>query len=437
MWWRRLTANELVKGSFFIFIAQNAVNFGNLLYNLLMGRFLTSQDYGNLGAIMSLLGILGIPLAVFQLFIIKTVSSFFGKKEISQIYNLSKSLTSKTIIVGSILFLLLVLFSNTISDFLNLDEVFPIYILGFLLFFSFPITLNRSVLQGTLKFSLISINSFLEIGVKLLFSVILVYYGFKLYGALIGILLASFISLLLPLVELKIIFSKLNKNIKQISKFSFPSFETILPVLTTTAILTIFFLIDILWVRHFFDDATTSQYVALSTLGRIGFYAVGPIVSVMFPLISSRHSSNTPYLMPLLGTLVLSLSLSLVFIFAYFFFPKVIITLFYGRRFLEVAPLMGLFAFFMAIYSLNSILTHFLLSISYHKPLYFLLFLTLLQSIFILLYHQSLNSIIYINIIVSLIYLVFASYFVYRREKKFLDKIFVKIFSNQQSTINN
>ena len=69
----RLAKNPLVQGSLFVFIGSNIANFGNFLYNLAMGRLLTEEAYGDLGALLSLLVLFGIPISILQLFVVKTV----------------------------------------------------------------------------------------------------------------------------------------------------------------------------------------------------------------------------------------------------------------------------------------------------------------------------------------------------------------------------
>lgn len=425
---RRFYKSQLVRGSFFIFLAQNAANFGNFLYNLLMGRLLSAADYGNLGALLSFLSILAMPLAVFQLFIVKTVSSLSGKNDLQSTGRFISQMRWKVALIAVFSGLILYLAGQHIVRFLRLIDILPFYLIILMLVISPPAVLNRSVLHGLLKFPLLALNSLVEICLKLAVSVILVVFQFGLFGALFGTTIGALTSFILTAIELKLIFKgSAVKNVDQ--KTVLPKWNEVFPVALTTAALTIFFSMDVVLVRHFFDDLSAGQYVALSTLGRIPFYMVGPIVSVMFPIISGRVSNKSPYMLPLLGSLVLSLCVSLLFIFIYFFAPKLVITLFYGNRFLEVAPIMGIFAFFMSLYSLNSILTYFLLSVSTYKPLYILFFISLSPSVLIFINHQSLTVIVLINIFVSLIYLSFAAFFVYQKEKKYIYNIIGKISS--------
>src|SRR3990167_9871181 len=126
----------------------------------------------------------------------------------------------------------------------------------------------------------------------------------------------------------------------------------------------------------------------------------------MFPLISSRVSGGQPYILPLLGTLVLSLFLSMGIIFSYFLFPKFIVGIIFGSQYYGIIPYLGIFSFFMMVYTINSILNYFLLSISYYEPMLKLFLISLLQGVLIYFFHNSLYDVIWVNILVSILYFI-------------------------------
>lgn len=420
---RRITQSQLVRGSVFIFIANNLASFGNFLYNLSMGRLLTPQAFGDLGAIFSILVILSVPLSVFHLLIVKTVSFYWGKKKTGEIRFLLHSLTPRLFMLGFFLTAVIILLAGKLSIFLQFDNSIPFIFISMFFLLSFPATFNRAALQGTLSFSYLSINSFAEIILKLIVSILLVILNFGLIGALAGSLAAGIGGYLLTIIELRILLRNDGKIMEIIKAPKWADLKAVLPVLLTTLTITLFFTADIILVKHFFAPTVAGEYMALSTVGKIIYYLIGPIISVMFPLISGRAGNGTSHIMPLLGTLVLALGISSIMIFAYFLFPGFILTVLYGGRYAGAIPYMGIFSFFISLFTVNSILTHFFLSISYNKPIYFLFSVSLLQSIFILLMHSSINIVIWINILVSLLYLFIASFFVWQKEKKVLFKI--------------
>lgn len=413
---KRFSQNQLIRGSILLFIGNNLTSFGNLLYNFLMGRFLGPEKYGDLGALVSLFVLIGAPLGILNLFVVKTVSSYWGKGSIGSIVNFLSYFTPRIFIIGLIVSVILLIGNPSIVHFLNQESFLPVLILTASYILSGPSTLNRAILQGTLSFPYITINGLIEISIKLFLSLILVVLNFKLVGALLGPFVGGIIGYFLTLHQLRIIFRGVAKTKDRV--MSFELIHSIIPVFLASLTLTIFFTVDIILVRHYFSASFAGEYVALSTLGKIIFYIVGPVISVMFPIVSSRASKGASYIIPLLGTLVIALGFSSAVMFVYFLFPKLIISLFFGSRYLMIIPFLGPFSFFITIYTVNYILTQFLLSISVYKPIFLLFLVSLLQSLLIVFIHNSITEIILINIITSTLYFLMICFFVWQNESK-------------------
>jgi O-antigen/teichoic acid export membrane protein len=422
---KRISQSQLVRGSFLIFLANNAASFGNFLYNLSMGRLLTPDAFGDLGAILSILVLLSVPLSVFQLLIVKIVSAYWGGNKTGSINLLLRSLTPKLFLIGFLITGMMVLISPRLSIFLKLDNTIPLIVVSLFFILSVSTAFNKAILQGTLSFSYLATNGFIEVILKLMVAIVLAILNFGLIGALMGPLLGNIGGYLLTVFQIRILLK--NDTIEKDSrKPNWLVLKTTLPVLLTTLTVTLFITADIILVKHFFPDSIAGEYMALSTVGKIIFYAVGPIISVMFPLISSRAESGTPYILPLLGTLVMALGISSILIFIYFLFPGLILGILYGSKYNGAIPYMGIFSFFVTLFTINSILTHFLLSVSYYRPIYILFVISLFQSIFIFFIHNSITSVIWINIFVSLLYLFIVSFFVWQKEKVLLKRILIQ-----------
>lgn len=421
---KRITTSQLVRGSFLIFIGTNIGNFINFLFNLAMGRLLGPAKYGDLGALLSSSIIFGVPLGILSLFIIKVVSSYWGKRDKGKILALQSYLSPKLFFLSIAVSIVLLIITPMVGQFLNLDSFMPFILVALSFVLSGPATLNRSVLQGVLAFSYTSINGVVEVTLKLIISVILVILNFGLVGALLGFLFSGIVGYLLTIVELKIIFKGVQQEKNNL--LSWGTIKTFIPVILASLALTVFLNIDIILVKHFFSGSIAGEYVALSTISKIIFYGIGPVVSVMFPLISTRVSNGLPYLIPLLGTLVVSLGLSALVIFAFFLFPKLIISILFGSKYFDIIPYLGLFSFFITVYSLNSILTHFLLSISYYQPVYPLFLISLLQGLLIFIFHDNIWQVIWVNITVSIFYLITILFFVAKKEGSLIYKFILR-----------
>lgn len=421
---KRLINSQMARGSAIIFIGSNIGNFINLLFNFSMGRLLGPVKYGELGALFSSSILLGVILSILSLFTVKTVSSYWGKKDLRKILTFHSFLTPRLFLLSFVVCVLLLIITPLISGFLYLDSLTPFILVALSFILSGPATLNRGILQGVLAFSYVTVNGVVEVTLKLIISVVLVILNFGLIGPVLGALLGGIAGYILTVVELKIIFRGVTH--KKHSLVSWDLLKSFFPVTLASLTLAVFLNADIILVRHFFSGSIAGEYVALSTISKIIFYGIGPVVTVMFPLISTRSSNGLPYLIPLLGTLVMSLGLSAVLMFIFFFFPKLVISSFFGGGYMSIIPYLGLFSFFITIFSLNSILTYFLLSISYYRPIYPLFLISLMQGVFIFIFHDNIWQVIWVNIAVSILYFMVISFFVIKKEGSIIYNYFLK-----------
>lgn len=421
---KRISRSQLVRGSLLIFIGTNIANFINLLFNLAMGRLLGPAKYGELGALSSSSVLIGVILGIVNLFTIKMVSTYWGKREKGKILALQAFLTPKLFSLSIAISLMMLIATPLVGQFLNLESFIPFMLIALSFVLSGPATLNRGILQGVLAFSYITFNSIFELSLRLILAVILVLLNFGLTGVISASLLSGIISYIVILAELKIIFKGAEREKNGL--VSLEMARIFIPVILASLTMAVFLNMDIILVRHFFSTSSAGEYVALSTVGKIIFYGVGPVISVMFPLISTRVSNGLPYLVPLLGTLTISLGLSALLIFAFFFAPKFVIGMLFGNKYLGIIPYLGPFSFFITIFSLNSILTHFLLSISYYRPIYPLFLISLLQGIFIFIFHDNIWQVIWVNIGVSIFYFFVIVIYVFKKERSIIQKLILK-----------
>jgi len=420
---KRIYQSQIARGSLLIFIANTSVNFGNFLYNLLMARLLGKADYGVLGSLLSLLVIVGLPLSILNLHLIKAVSAYSGVGKIGKIKSLYQDLSWKFLGFGLLVTIILLVLTPLLTGFLHLDNMVPLILIAVFSSAGGISVLYNSILNGLLAFGYLAFNGIGEIIVKLVSSVALTFY-FGFIGAVIGSALGGIFRLAAGILELKSIF---RKTVREKSRFALLNLKDIMPVVVATLILNSIINIDIILVRHFFPDAVSGEYVALSTVSKIIFYATTPLITIMFPYISKKKAAREPYILALFTGLTFALFISLIVIFIFSFFPETIIGLLFGKEFLKIISHLVHFGFFIVFYNLNAILTFFFLSVSYNRILYFLLFFPLLQVVLLAMFHQDLTQIINVNIIINLFYLFFALIYLYRRESEEIYSIIRKI----------
>ena len=161
---------EIVKGSFVLFVMMNIFNFLNYVFHFSMARLLSTEDYGILAVLMSIVYIFGVPAEAVQTIVSRYTSKFNVKKEYGKIKNLLVISIKKVTLFSLILFL----FYIPISFFISMFTSIPISLIiftGVLLFGILLVPVMRGVMQGTKQFKLLGYNLIIESIIKDLLAV--------------------------------------------------------------------------------------------------------------------------------------------------------------------------------------------------------------------------------------------------------------------------
>lgn len=391
---RQVMTNPLFSGSAVMIVGSNTTNFLNYIYHLIMGRLLGPSSYGELAALFSLMGLVGmVPLAL-GLVIVKYVSS---AKTAGEVTSLIDWLGKKIMILSWMMFFSLTLGSFFISSFLKIENPLLIVLIGTTFLVSLPAFFNRSVLQGLLRFKQLVSSILAENTIKLLLGVFLVYLGWAVGGAVMALVVAGLVGWLLSKMFISD-YTNTNKPIyprpKLILSYAFP-------VLVQSVATTSLFSADLMLVKHFFSPHEAGLYAALSTLGKIIFFASGPIGAVMFPLISQKKAQGKGYRQVFLYSFLLTTILACVILLFYWWFPKVAVNLLYGSLYLEAADLLIWLGIFMTLFTLSSLLISFHLSLGRTKAMVLPAIAAIGQALGIWFYHDSLKTVITVSIVIS------------------------------------
>ena len=366
-------------------------NMVNYLYHLVMGRLMGPVEYGVLASLYSILYIISIIPMSTSFAMVKFVSSTKNEEELSSVYLTLKKFVSKLALAGMLIVLLL---SPLISNFLNLTDTISVVTVGPILFFSLICLVNQATLQGILKFAGSAVPSFVSSILKLVFGVLLVIFGWRSFGAMVGVLIA-----ITSAYYLSSWYLKRNIKIKSGQEFDLkPFFKYAFPVLVQALAFTSFFTADVILVKHYFSGFEAGLYAALSMLGKIIYFATSPITATMFPIVSGRKSRNEGFKKVFLVSITVTFSVSFFIVTFYKFFPSLAIGLLYGKAYLVASGELFLMGVFTLFYTLSYFLVNFLLSLGEVKTAYLPLFFAIVQITGIVLFHETLGQVIGVSL---------------------------------------
>ena len=378
-------------------IGTNVVNVFNYIYHFLMGRMLGPSSYGELATLISLVGLLLIIPSSFGLAITRMVATKDSDKYVKQTLNKVIQVALVFSFCFSAVFFVL---TPIIAEYLRISNIWSVVIAGLFFTFSMVGFVYKSILQGLLRFGQFISATIGETAIKLLLGVFLVYIGFGSFGALGAILLGAVVGLIWTRSYVGD-FLKVNKEkivkreyLKELLLFS-------IPVTIYTIAQTSLFSADLILVKHFFPDFEAGIYAALSSLGKIILFGAGPVVFVMFPMISQKSASNEKYFKIFLLSLGFTVFVCTFALTLFYFFPGHIIKFSVGSSYLKASSILFLFGVFMSIISLSNLLVNLQLSIKRTRVVILPSLAAIAQIILINYFHSSLYEVIFISISVS------------------------------------
>lgn len=391
---KQLYASTLISGSFVMIVGGNAVNFINYIYHLMVGRLLTPAEYGELAALFSLLGLLTMIPVSFGIVVVKFVSS---AKSGDEVKNLVSWLNRLVKIVSILMLVITITAAPFIGDFLNLENMLLVIIAGSTVIFSLPAFFNRSILQGLLLFKQ-NVSSILgENLVKLVVGVFLIYIGFDVLGASIGVFISALVGWFLSNRYLK----KYLTNQKPKTPHLKPMVLYSIPVILNTITLTSLTSTDLVLIKHFLSPQDAGLYAALSTLGKIIFFGAGPIASVMFPLVTKKQVSGDSYKKVFFYSLIMTALLASGVLLVYEFFPAFAIHMLYGSLYTQASDLLIWFGVFVTLYTLSFLVINFHLSLNKTFVVVFPITASIAQGLGLWFFHKNLFEVISVSIYVS------------------------------------
>lgn len=348
----------LLKGSLILLICFGIFNFLNFMFHFSMARSLSLVDYGILATLYSILYALSIFTESIQLIITKYTAKENNKGKLKNIF---LKTIKKSSVVSVLIFALYLAVALPLSSLLKIE--YPLLALnGLAIFLFFLIPVSRGVMQGQKRFGSLGINMIIESSAKLAFSIFFVYLGWKVYGAVVGTLIASVLAFVLSLIAVKDILkiNEENADTKGIYAYTGPAF-----ILSLTVML--FYSIDIIIAKAFFSPATAGSYAVASILAKTIFWGTQPISKAMFPL-SAQDSDAKNRNNVFSNSFAILLSLVIAALALFFVFPELIIRIFSGKEIFEASQILFYVGIAMALLSFANLIVLYDLSLGKIKP---------------------------------------------------------------------
>src|SRR5579885_532914 len=139
---RKIFAHPLIYGSSILVCGSMVANFLNFLFNVFMSRNLSPADYGTLATIVAFIGFPALAANAIGPVIIRYGGEYFAKGELHKARGLYIKITQVFLAVAAVVCLLLFVFTSQINSFLQIHNVFLLYLTDAIIFFTLISVIN-------------------------------------------------------------------------------------------------------------------------------------------------------------------------------------------------------------------------------------------------------------------------------------------------------
>lgn len=392
----KVLSTPAARSSAIYYFGNFALSVGRYLFHLVLLRLLLPAEYGEFLAYLSLMYLLGIPSGVINTIVTRYVSEFSGKNQKRTInhffYYFLGKITPHSLLMGT----LLMIASRPLSIIFKAHPA-AFVILGISLFLNFAGTLVRGYLNAFQRFAASIGVGVVEIILTIVLAALFISANLSATGVVLAQLIANVVGILIILFLIrKAIYPRVGGRRETFRLSGFTGYSLIFAVGTTSLISS-----DVLLVRYFFDEHLSGIYSSLSVLGRMVYFGLGPLISLVLPIAAHRQATakTSRSVLVKLGSVVLLFGLIGTAFFV--FFPGLIVSLFSGANYTEAASLLPLFAISMLLFSLNLFAISYLMAVGKPQANRYFLAATLAQPLLIVFFHQNISQVVWINLVVE------------------------------------
>ncbi|MGO9436225.1 MAG: lipopolysaccharide biosynthesis protein [Terracidiphilus sp.] len=347
---------RIVSGSVVLLSGSGLTTAINLAYNIVVAQFLGPRGFGHATVVYTLLTVLSAVTLSFQIISTKLVAQQGSPEEMAAVY---RSFHKSAWACGLLIAVVLLLFQQSISTYLNLPDPALVGLLAIGAAFYVPLGSRRGYIQGTYGFCRLASNLVLEGAVRLGGSFLLVHSGFGVRGVIAANAAAIAVAYFAAA-------PKLAARIVSPLRLGYALRETCQALVFFSGQVLINNS-DIVLVKHFFPAQTAGLYAAVAMVGRVIFAFSSAVVNTTFPLVAGTRDQERKDLKVIATSLLLVFGSGSLLAFGLCITPAWIWTKLFGAGFqiageYNLPSLLALYALATVVYSLSVVIITFEMS---------------------------------------------------------------------------
>jgi len=258
-----------------------------------MARLLAPGDYADLFAVLALFAVLSVPSQLLLPIGTRSTSLAVVARGRSAALEVLRRALVRAGLVGLVAWIVVAAASGAIEALIGTDNRAAVIWLGCAVAIGFVVPFTKALLTGLRAFLLLGASNLVDGALRAGIGVGLVTLGFGVAGGMAASALSGLVGVLIVMLAAPYIAQATTETpVGAVPDATGVSAHVRVGLLALSlAILTN---VDVLVVRHFFDDASASLYAASALVGRIVLFASLPAAQVVLPHIIRHVAAGEP-----------------------------------------------------------------------------------------------------------------------------------------------
>jgi len=391
--------SKLLGGTLTLLAGSGFVGLTNLIYNVATARLLGPSGFAHATAVYTMLMLMSAVTLSFQTVCAKYIARYATAEDRIAVF---VSLHQRAWAAGISLGLVIFLFDQALTNYLNLPDLVLVRLLALATAFYIPLGVRRGYIQGVHAFKPLAINFMLEGLVRLGGVVLLTSLGLGVKGAVLASVLAIVVSYF---------FAFPTPSVARLTLRRIPgSFREGLQAIVFFSSQTVINNFDIILVKHFFPPNEAGLYAAVALVGRLVNMCAWSVVNTMFPVSAAADPGEQEDRSVLFLSFGMVLAILTVLICGLWMVPNFLWNTLFGAHFAlanygALASLLILYAITTGVYSLSSVIITYEMSRKIANTSWLQLAFSAMLTLGVYAFHQTLRQVILVQLALMVVLL--------------------------------
>ncbi len=267
--------------------ASTIISVLNIVFQIIISRTLGPEGYGEIETLLTINSIILVALAAIALIVTRFISFYKTREQYDKMRFLANWAFTFFFLMGMAFFVITVLCSRIIAEFLNIPDYQVIIVFGLLIWISFMVPIIEGILRGLQNFKQWGVYKVTEATLRVALAILALIIGLRIRSILLAMTVGSLFAIFLSIKVLR------SHYIAKASRFDLQEiYAFIFPVFVACLFIALLSNMDLILVKHIFTAQEAGFFAAAGMIAKIVFGIAFAVGTVMFPKIIADYGNG-------------------------------------------------------------------------------------------------------------------------------------------------